>query len=1260
MDVTSISGDGFGPGKAEKGSFPSLHRYSVQPLGDSRSTAPSSSSSRGQSADDRRATCVNARNGPDADVQFSTPCSGSLNEIVAQSPKNAIAKKTVSPLCSDGVAELKTRMDRAILVDKTNEKGVGSKAQSGDFTGETASPFRSSSPSTEELTVAAVSDEGTVSPPNGTEGPSASAENATSAEGSGDGALKWDRAYCKHFLFGRCARRRCRFLHGDAEVVQQQRRLLEMDTAAAAAANGSTQSEESSTRNAGAANPRQTRERKAGQNPSGGGAVLVRNDDRRDDSNKLTNRFFASHGGNSNQPQRRGSQGQYTPMGVPPPCRFGNYQQPNRSLNGIASQEGENRCKQIPGTGVHRCPPGVPGQAPYVPFFYSNTGPNGGTNPVRSPSPPGTYLTSPMFAYGGPSNSDASGGNGSFVPSSQTYFGNGQGAAPWVPATPVPPPPAAAPSPFMPQTLYGSGAPSPDPARRPPPPSASQFLVADNSTPLRSDLDFALALASAAAEQLSRSEEKFSAAKVASVAAQELAAQLQASSAQRRQDGANASASGFPWPKGLAGATPPGGFQGSPASPPSDLRFVQAAESLAERCHIPFVSIYLPGQGYVIQFVEGVAGTNSPNGSAERLSALADRQGGNSGYGAKPEGSTQATHLASKEFPGGGLEKAQVNNAQTSAASASATDSGDLAGKREKPLAGNPLVSTTRSWLDVLKAPAASGPCKPKGGEKKSDHTAAVGSGDRKTTHASGNPLSLFDALQDMSRPVPPAGDSAHAVVAPPEEASTSSGWPSLTHVQRQDGAQSLESGETRQTNAPLERDTQLLPNVGTDVWARSGAPLVDTGVVHPSQQVQTVLSGRPQEPALGVGRRLISATESRQAGLRQNRQPGTSAALSAQGPSHPHACIPAATFSSLNQVPEDRDLNGRKGLGAAGSGCFSPSFSSAGLFLGADKEATDSLRPDFLRLGAIRREDLQKREAGRGDGCVASSPFLNSGAPSLQDTLLSKLSGSCAPAPLPFQAHGDLPSLSLQQQMAAALSQAHTTTGGANTFSSGSFPWLVSDFAASTTECGFAGVSESAGDLGVFSGRGTKVGDVSGVGRPRPTGDGCEGAQGEVFSGHEGVCALSASHDAGLLRSDRSGSKLGLKPKSPPRKLSGWIASAFQNRVGSDPRFFLDDFAEELGRGFDHEEDDDKLSKMDTHFTLKSLDSRRNSSPGGAGKTAGLFHGDMSLSPTAALIASIWQKAGIDDDEIHETLGAEESQPAPRVNKDGKILSSF
>ncbi|KEP61242.1 UNVERIFIED_CONTAM: hypothetical protein HHA_295620 [Hammondia hammondi] len=1238
MDVPSFSGDDLSQGGVEKTSLPSLHRYSTQPLGDSRSTAPSSSSSRGHSADDCRANAAKTPRSSDAEIVFrSITGSGSLNTFVTQSPKNTPSDNSVSPQRSEGdVADLKTRGDRAVLVNKTDK---GAAAQTGDvYAGDASSPFLSSSPSTGDLTVAAVSDEGTVSPPNGTENRTPGVENGASAEGSGEGELKWDRAYCKHFLFGRCARRRCRFLHGDAEVVQQQRRLLEMDTAAAgaaAAANGTAQPEDSRI----ATNQRQTRDRKTNSNASGG-AVLVRNDDRRDEANKQGNRFFSSHNGNTSQPHRRGSHGTYTPVGVSAPCRYVHYQQPNRSMNNLSNQEVENRCKPIPGN-VHRGPPGAPGQAPYgVPFFYGN-GSNGSSNPIRSPSPPRTYLTSPpMFGLSGSPNADGSGGNANFV-SSQTFYGTGQGGAPWAPATSVPPPPASAPSPpFMPgpQALYGSGGPLSDSARRPPPPIDKQLPTgAEKNVHLRNELDFALALASAAAEELMRSEEKFSAAKVASAAAQQLAAQVGASASQGRQEAHGGA--GLPWPTGQA---PPGGFAGAPATPPSDLRFVQAAESLAERCNIPFVSVYLPGQGYIIQFVEGVPGTSATN----RASGLAERLlGGNfGGCNSKPDDTNPATQLP-KEFPAGPLEKGQ--GAAKTGATASGTEAGDpVAGKGEKAPLVKPPVSMTRSWLEVLKqAPGAGSSCKTaKSGEKKGAHVPAVGAGDAKAKHTSANLLGLFETLQEMALAPPDhAGEASHvAGGAPKEEAGASTGWPSLTNAHRL-GTQNLEEGgEMRQTKPPLDsRDSQLLPNFGGDLWTRN-APLEGGGAVHLTEPMQTVLCGRPQE-ALGVRRGL--GPEGQQAGLRQGRQASMSA-LSSQASSPPtHTCGLSVSFANFRQVPEDRELKCPKGLGTVGGACFTPSL-AGGLFLGSDKNSVGPesyLRsPDFLRLNERPRDDLQKREAARGD--VSPSLFLNAGAP-LQNTL-SKV--ACAPAQ-PFQSL-EHPSLSLQQQMAAALSQAQTTTGGANTFSSGSFPWLISDFASSTTECGYSGLCESAADLTGFpaAGRGGKAGDAPGL----VVRAGDEGAHGDLF--FEEARALSGLDGGAVsLRCDRA--KVGsLKPRSPPKKLSGWFASAFQNRVGSDPRFFLDDFADELTRGAGHEED--KLSKMDTHFTLKSLDSRRNSSLGDGRDSTGMFQGDMPLSPTAALIASIWQKAGVDDDDL-ESLEAHHGRG---VNEEAKVLSSF
>nr|PIL97892.1 putative zinc finger protein [Toxoplasma gondii COUG] len=1237
MDVPSFSGDDSSQGGVEKTSLPSLHRYSTQPLGDSRSTAPSSSSSRGHSADDCRVNAAKTAKSSDAEIVFrSIPGSGPLNTFVTQSPKNTPSGNSVSPQRTEGgVADLKTRGDRAVLVNKTDK---GAAAQTGDvYAGDASSPFLSSSPSTGDLTVAAVSDEGTVSPPNGTESRTPGVENGSSAEGSGEGELKWDRAYCKHFLFGRCARRRCRFLHGDAEVVQQQRRLLEMDTAATAAAagaNGTTQSEDSRI----ATSQRQTRDRKTNSNASGG-AVLVRNDDRRDEANKQGNRFFSSHNGNTSQPHRRGSLGTYTPVGISAPCRYVHYQQPNRNMNHMSNQEAENRCKPIPGN-VHRGPPGAPGQAPYgVPFFYGNSS-NGSSNPVRSPSPPRTYLTSPpMSGPSGSLNADGSGGSANFV-SSQTFYGTGQGGAPWAPATSVPPPPASTPSPpFMPgpQTLYGTGGPLSDSVRRPLPPIGKQFPTgAEKNVHLRNELDFALALASAAAEELMRSEEKFSAAKAASAAAQQLAAQVGASASQGRQEAHGCA--GFSC---LTGQAPPGGFAGAPATPPSDLRFVQAAESLAERCNIPFVSVYLPGQGYIIQFVEGVAGTIATN----RASGLAERRSGNfAGCKSKSEGANPAPQH-SKEFPAGPLEKGQ--GAAKTGAIASGTETGDpLAAKVEKAPLVKPPVSMTRSWLEVLKqAPGAGSSCKTAKNSDKGDHAPAVGAGDAKATkHASANLLGLFEPLQEMALSPPDhASEASHAAGdAPKDEVGANTGWPSLTNAHRP-GAQNLEEGgETRQTKSPLDtRDSQLLPNFGGDLWTRN-APLESGGAIHLTQPMQTVFCGRPQE-ALGLRRGL--GAEGQQADLRQGRQSSLSA-LSSQASSPPtHTCSPSVSFANFSQVPEDRELKCPKGLGTVGAPCFMPSLSGA-LFRGSDKESVGPegcLRSsDFLRLNDRPLDDPQKREAARGD--VSPSLFLNAGAP-LQNTLSKLACGSAQP----FQ-NLDHPSLSLQQQMAAALSQAHTTTGGANTFSSGSFPWLISDFAASTTECGYSGLGESASDLTgcPAAGRGGKAGETPGL----VVRAGDEGTHGDLFfeeaHAHSGLDGGAVS-----LRCDRA--KVGgLKPRSPPKKLSGWFASAFQNRVGSDPRFFLDDFAEELARGAGHEED--KLSKMDTHFTLKSLDSRRNSGPGDGRDSTGMFQGDMSLSPTAALIASIWQKAGVDDDDL-ESL---EAQQGCGVNQEAKVLSSF
>ncbi|PFH31701.1 hypothetical protein BESB_026750 [Besnoitia besnoiti] len=1264
MATSSVTTKGLNQEGMEQGSFPALHCSAGQRLGDSRSTAPSSSSSRGHSADDLAAGGTKVRKSHEAPLQLRSPVPGydTVNELAAAAPKDTSAKSAGSP-----------------------SGGRRRRSPSGDVTA-----------------AGAGSESGTVSPPSSSGGRSTSLENLVSkAEVASDGTLKWNSVYCKHFLFGRCARRRCRFLHGDAEVVQQQRRLLEMATAAAAAVastTGTGHNDDSATKNGGATNSRPSRDRKApASGTGGGGAVLVRNEDRREDANEQGSRFFGSHaGGTPHQHQRRGSHGGFSAMGPTPPNRFVHYQPVGRSMNGPIHAEVENQRKQgSPNGSGHRGPPGVSGHSSFVPFYSS--GAHAGA-PIPSSSPLGAFLSSSsVFPQGrGAALGDSSNGNPNFY-SSQAYLRNGQNASWSVPSS-VPPPPSSAPAlPYASSgSLYGMrpAGEQADDMRRPPTACRNSM---QGSHPPRRELDFAQAMAFAAAEQLTRNEENFAAAKAASAAAQLLAAQIE-SSQMTHGDGARLAVQcqgGFPYG---AGTIPfQGVFAGSPATAPTELRFVQAAESLAERYNLPFVTVYLPGQGYIIQFIEGAGCGKADDGINGMHPDLMDSdvlgKFTEDTHGCASQGSAQ---LVPADFIRGICQDSGQGNDTKSGIALSAkpaAESGeqaDLAGENAVGLSAN-SPATTRSWLDVLKH----SPCKAAAGEKKADRASSAGPTENKPVPpSSSNFLGVLDGLREVPSPATEEGSSGSpslsSSVAPQEDekSTTSTGWPSLTRgLGQEDRAKDSADGEQAgERPRPLSPRGPREPHVfsrslgAAGGWPRGDAGLAESGFGGPavSQQAHNALCGHGAAVDLC---RYIAATEGQGESL--SPAPHSTRSLSMVLPSHghnsPRSChtfFPSTSFANPNQVPDARPMKAeakRPQFSAAeGSAGFTPcpSLPSTGL-LRTDKEGLVSEGffrfPDFPRQSASRQqEDLQKLNAGKGDSSLASSLFSNPGTTSQQDSLLSRVSGTyAAPQQLPYQAGGDHPPLSLQQQMAVALSQARTTTGGPNTFSSASLPWLVSDLAASTTEGGCSGLGDAAGELSVFSlsTRAAKGADALGLSRcGRLNGDNVEGIGTGLFAA-EDEAALALSQDtSGLLHHVPASTGAGLKTKSSARRLSaGWFAAAFQNRGVPDVRPLLDDFSEKAGR-VGRDDGDDKLSKVETHFTLKGLDSRRSSGPTCNQNMSGLFR-DVPLSPTAALIASIWQKAGIEeDDEIPANAAPQPRAEHPQlgVSTDSQILSSF
>ncbi|PHJ24229.1 zinc finger protein [Cystoisospora suis] len=596
---------------------------------------------------------------------------------------------------------------------------------------------------------------GLTSSTGGSNSVTSSLENLTSpAEITSDGTLKWNSVYCKHFLFGRCARRRCRFLHGDAEVVQEQRRLLELATAAAAAAanenNGSGGVTETSreikymstplkNNNSPGGNRMNRPGKGGGASAAGGGTMLIRREEKLDFSGQ-PNHHNIGNGRVTYAPQRRGS------FGAAPSCKYFNYPPPCNRPDSISTTPmyGNNNDGDRRRIMNHQSRVGGGGGGPNNNMWQNN-------NSCPSP-PPGHYHGSPHrssnFLYSSDYNDCMSS---------------------WT--TNVPPPPASDPCSvpsFMRSSQRGAPNMSMPPPRQPQDLRGTDYQLrllpgGFNSQPLNgmsssntqqfgqereATISSSLCTNPLRTERPNLASASAAAASAAAQAAEQLAAQGRGQSVQS------------------------GNRQAKTATITSDIRFVQAAESLSERYNMPFVSVYLPGQGYVLQFIEtGGVTTQSPaaatapgaqhsssqmeakrapnhpsdslNGSSAFLPFFSPRPGDHDDQNERGGGSTgssplsalaglleldffsrpetrQDPCLATAGMPLGIVEKipSVLDGNQGSLSSSGELSNGTAAissssfGGVTRPVSGSRDSTPARSWLDVLKQPP---PTLPKG-----------------------------------------------------------------------------------------------------------------------------------------------------------------------------------------------------------------------------------------------------------------------------------------------------------------------------------------------------------------------------------------------------------------------------------------------------------------------------------------------------------------------------------------------------------------